>query len=100
MLVQQNPSWTCKNPRCFTQISFGSYCKVCLKLVIRRIIPDSIICEKCGKEEKVRQLTNELKKKKRFCSVCHVIHNRDRSLEYYYAVTRKKNQNKFLEGNV
>lgn len=100
MLVQQRPQWTCKNPRCFESISFGTYCGKCRKLVIGRKIPDSIICEGCNKEVKVRNLTNLKERKKRFCDDCYHVQHKERSLNYYYSMVRKKNMNKFLEGNV
>uniref|UniRef100_A0AAT9J964 ORF30 n=1 Tax=Nitrosopumilaceae spindle-shaped virus TaxID=3065433 RepID=A0AAT9J964_9VIRU len=100
MLVQQRPSWTCKNPRCTEQIEFGSYCPACIKLVIGKKLPDSIICKKCSKEVKVRNLTNDLKRKKQYCDDCYKILNRARALIHYYDIKRKTNLNSFLKGNV
>ena len=122
MLVQQRPTWTCKNPRCINQIVFGSYCPTCIRLVYAKKLPDSIICKKCNKEVKIRNLTNDITRKRNYCDDCIIIYRRETSLNYYhtvkkkdktqmlkqkersrnyyYSVTRTKKLNKFLEGNV
>ena len=100
MLVQQRPSWTCKNPRCFESISFGSYCSICIKMVYGKTIPDSIICEKCKKEVRIRYLTTNYERKKRYCDDCYTISNREKSLDRYHNIARKKKLEKFMQGNV
>lgn len=97
---QIKESWTCKNPRCFIPITFGSYCNLCIKLVISKSIPDSIICENCHKEVKIRYLSTSKERKKRYCDVCYKILNRERSLKRYHDIARKKKLYKFLQGNV
>lgn len=79
MLAEQKATWLCKNPRCYKEISFGDYCPECKKLAIRRKIPNTIICETCGKEVVIKR-----QQKKRFCNECAIINNNERSLDNYY----------------
>jgi len=122
MLVQQRPTWTCKNPRCLEQINFGSYCSSCRKLAVGNKLPDTIICKRCNKESPVKNITNMLERKKLYCDDCVIIYRREYQLNkyhtekkkdksymenqkqnsknYYYSVTRMKNKERFLQGNV
>lgn len=65
--------WICGNPRCFEEISFGKYCPPCKKLAIRQLIPNTIICIKCGKEVIIsKHSPNTKNTKRRYCKDCYI----------------------------